>query len=470
MKQAEETIVFVGGSIISMLMALYYKKKEAYPGKIVILEKNTELGGLYRSLKYEDDIVFDYGVHIYTEINKPEIDKFFIDILGEDEWEYHEGLNRDISGTAYDGKIQLNTPFVDLRDLPEEKKQQYVDELRAQSHNDINPNSYSNVKEFLTAKFGKSLYEEIFKPIVVKHYKQDPELLDPMATHVIPIGRVVLHDEDVVEKLMGDESLRTRIAFPDQFSLPACYLRQGRLIYPKKFGMYRVVDALTEQLKEYGVEIYLDASVTNIELEGKSCKKVSVSHSSGDFELTNIKELFWNGGYPILAKALGLNQFGSKPEFIKAAFVNILLDKPANVDKMFYLYNFKPDTHIFRIVNYYNYCKSAVTDKGYPLCATTWLHDYDGDVEELVLKELKEIGVITDHKVNFIRTEMAERGFPNLSTEFIGALDKYRADFREQEFTNIKVIGMLAEKGHFYLTEALDAAFSLIQLYCNSEL
>jgi len=466
---SDSKIVFVGASMVSLMMALHYKKNLDAQEKIIFIEKQDELGGLYRSFKYENDIVFDYGVHIYTETTNPVIDKLFIDILGESEWEYMSEHRRDLSGTYYDNSLQQNTPFVDLRSLPQAQKEVYLDEIYACSDNDLNPNSYKTLKDFLMAKFGNSLYQDIFKPIVIKHYKKDPEELDPMASHVIPIGRVVLHDEDEVVKLMDDERLRGRIAFPEQLSLPPCYLRPGRLIYPKKFGMYKVIDKLVSDLKSYDVEFYTSASVDSIKIKDDECNELSFDCNGVQYSLENIKQLYWNGGYPLLAKYLGLNNYSSRPEFIKSAFVNIYLDKPANVGELYYLYNFKPDTHIFRVVNYFNYSPDSITENGYAICATTWLHDYDGDPAELVLKELRELGIITDHKVNFIKSESTERGFPNLTADFVAALDSYRDDFRNQEFKNIKVIGMLAEKGHFYLTEALEYAFSLVPA-CASKL
>jgi protoporphyrinogen oxidase len=464
---SDKNIVFVGASMVSLLVALHYKKNLRSDAKIFFIEKADELGGLYRSFKYENDIVFDYGVHIYTETTNPVIDQLFIDILGESEWEYMSGSRRDISGTYYDNSLQLNTPFVDLRSLSEAQKQVYIDELYACSENDLNPNSYKTLKCFLIAKFGISLYEDIFKPIVVKHYRKDPSELDPMASHVIPIGRVVLHDEDVVTQLMEDERIRKRIAFPDQLSLPPCYLSPGRLIYPKKFGIHQVTDKLVSDLKSYGVEFYTSASVDSIELADGECKEISFSCDQTKYLINNIEMLYWNGGYPLLAKYLGMNQYSSKPEFIRSAFVNIYLDKPANVGELYYLYNFKPNTHIFRVVNYFNYCPDSMTKNGYAICATTWLHDYQGDPGELALKELKDLGIITDQKVIFLRVETSDRGFPNLSADYIVALDLYRNDFRSQGFKNINVIGMLAEKGHFYLTEALKYAFSLVPSYSS---
>jgi protoporphyrinogen oxidase len=454
-------IVFVGASIISMLLALDFKKNKKTKSKIIIIEKSSELGGLYKKFDYGNNLIFDYGIHIYSETNIPEIDNLFINILGEDQWEYMSGLRRDISGTYFNNKLQLNTPFVDLRDLPKEKKSQYIGDLCMQLKKDTSPLSYDNAKDFLTAKFGESLYEEIFKPIVYKHYKMDPSLLDPMATHILPVGRVVLFDEQEVNGLMKADALRSRIAFPDQFSLPDCYLRPGRLIYPKKFGMYRVIEKLKNILEEYGVEFHTSSDVSNIVIKNNQCESLEFNSNGASRMINKIEHLFWNAGYPLLLKYLNMNfDFNSsQPRFINSAFVNMILDKPVNSGKAYYLHNFKPDTNIFRVVNYFNYCPGSVSEKGFPICASTWINENTQDIESQVIQELKEMNIITDHKVNFIKAELNNHAFPNLTKDFIQELDRMRAAFRAQEYKNINVIGMLAEKGHFYLTEALEYAF-----------
>jgi protoporphyrinogen oxidase len=455
----EKNIVFIGASIISMLLALDFKKNKKTKSKITIIEKNSELGGLYKSVHYDNDLVFDYGVHIYTETNIPEIDNLFIDILGEDQWEYMSGLRRDISGTYFNNQLQLNTPFVDLRNLSKEKKSQYIGDLCLQLKKEVSPLKYNNAKEFLIAKFGDSLYEEVFKEILYKHYKMDPELLDPMSTHIIPVGRVVLFDEQEVAGLMKADALRTRIAFPDQFSLPDCYLRPGRLIYPKQFGMYRVIEKLKNILLDYGVDFHTSADFNGLKLSNNECKSIEFSNNGTTKQINNIEQLFWNAGYPLLMKHLGINQSSFKPQFSKAAFVNIMLDRPANVGEMYYIYNFKPETNIFRVVNYYNYCPGSVSERGYPICASTWIDENVANIEEQVIKELKEMNIIDNHKINFIKAEINNHAFPCLTKDFIHEIDGMRNSFRENGYKNIKVIGMLAEKGHFYLTESLEFAF-----------
>lgn len=467
-KAQENNIVFVGGSLVSLMMALYYKKHLKCQERVVVIEKAQELGGHYRSFKYDDDLIFDHGLHLYAETNIAEADELFLDILGHDNWKIMEGRSRNICGTVFNGKLQRNTPFPDLRNLTADQIFRYSLDIKSRKPGYVDPNKYCNAEEFLIDKFGPRLYKDVFRNILKKHYRKDPFELDPMATHILPLGRIALHDTEQTEKFMSDATLGSRIAFPDQDTMPLEFFRQERMLYPKKMGMYQIIEKLIEKLEACGVEIYKNSTVEKLELEEGRCTSLSFSLGKKLYSIENISELYWNGGYPLLAKYLGFEKPSMQPEFTKSAFVNIVLDKPLDAGKLYYFYNCSPESSIFRVANFYNYCPDSISDKGYPICVNTFLHDTEGTVDkelvqEQVIDELKQMQVLTDHKINFIRTEIPGRGVPNLTTEFIKEMDRLRNSFEAQNYKNINVVGMLAQKNQFYLSEVIAHAFTMLK-------
>lgn len=458
-----KSTIFVGASFNALLMA-YHLAKHKKAEKVIIVEKDNEIGGLYRSFKYDNDITFDIDVHIYTETCNPVIDSLVHELLPERDWIFMSGKYRDVSGTYYDGKLQTNTPYVDLRHYNKEKKSQFLGDMFTQIKNDTCPTKYKNTEEFLLAKFGKSLYEDVFKEIITSHYKTDANKLDTFCTHVIPVGRVVLYDEDIIEDLMTSSAIRARMAYPDQFSLPDCFLRKGNLIYPKKYGIFRLVEELRKRLEALGVEIYTNTKVEKLECKNQTASKIILQNCNKKIEIDNIEHLYWNGGYQLLTKELNLPMESFKPEFRKSAYINLIFNKPIYSSNMYYEYCFDKNSPIFRITNYYNYCEDSITKLGYPICVTLWLsEEHQGqDLCKFTIEELRRLNLIDDsHIVNFSQAESIERGFPNPTVEFIGAVDKLRDQFINQNYKNIDVIGMLAKKNHFYLTEALEHGFSL---------
>jgi cation diffusion facilitator CzcD-associated flavoprotein CzcO len=106
-------IVFVGGGLSSLIMAKVLIRKGIPARDITIVENSSELGGQYSSIR-TDSSVFDLGMHIYYETGIEEIDSCFIDIQPEN-WIYLADNKKDIAGIFWNGNLQINSPYPDLR-------------------------------------------------------------------------------------------------------------------------------------------------------------------------------------------------------------------------------------------------------------------------------------------------------------------------------------------------------------------
>ena len=452
------TIVLVGGSFTTMLLALKLKLDDS-SRDITIIEKAKELGGLYRTYHYTDSIQFDMGVHIYTDTTDEEIDNLVYDLLAKEEWNVLEGTRRDLAGTYFNGKLQLNTSYVDLRELPENKKSQHLGDMFLNIAKDIDPKKYNNTEDFLKAKFGESLTQEVFTPILEKHYKQPLKELDVMATHITPIARIAIYEDQALHGLMQAEQIRPRIAFPDQRRLPECYQRKGRLLYPKKFGIDRITKALANKLESLGVKIYTDTTIQSLKVSNQKIQSITIESSEG-IQTVNTSRIFWGGGLPGLAKMLDIKQ-ESNFQFQKAAFINLILNKPLKSEDLYYFYVFDQGFSTFRVTNYSAYCPNAINEKGYPVCVCLWL-DKDLPEDEMIqlaISELKRMSVIDDsYKVNFAKPEFTN-GFPKMTVDNISLMDNLRDKITEAGIENLNTVGILSKKGLFYLTEILVDAF-----------
>jgi len=461
-RKNDGTIVFVGGSFTSMLTALHLLKHNPKE-KIVIIEKETELGGLYRNFKYSETNIFDHGVHIYTETCNPEIDDLVFDLLPENEWMKMEGKFRDVSGTYYNGKLQTNTPFIDIRNLNEEQKNKYIGEIFSSLANDPNPLAYKNTEDYLNAKYGKSLTQDIMAKILHKHYDTEVSRLDPTSTHVIPVSRVVLFDDNVMSEFMGSKSVRSRLAFPDQFNLPGEFLRKGRLLYPRKYGIHQLIKLLEQKLVDQGVKFVMNATVNSMQSNDQQVTAIEIKTVDQIQSINNIKHLFWGVGVVPLARQLELKLPEHKPEFKKGVFVNMRLNLPPNTGLMYYVYCFDENYSTFRVTNYASYCPTARNEDGFPICVTLWpKKDFDGDYCKLAEEELRSMKLLSDyHKVNFAKAEIAGTGFPNPTVESANFVDTARSKIKDLNINNLDLTGTMSEKGLFYLTEILEHSFKV---------
>ena len=93
---------------------------------ILIVEQESKIGGQFGSFDYGEYGLFDYGMHIYYESCVPEIDALFKDIFPSSDWNILEGNRKDIAGLFVNGRLQVDTPYIDLRGTKKEFHKQKV--------------------------------------------------------------------------------------------------------------------------------------------------------------------------------------------------------------------------------------------------------------------------------------------------------------------------------------------------------
>jgi protoporphyrinogen oxidase len=281
-----------------------------------------------------------------------------------------------------------------------------------------------------------------------------------MATHITPVGRIAIYEDKELHGLMQAGQVRPRVAFPDQRRLPECYQRKGRLLYPRQFGIDRITKALANKLENLGVKIHTDTSIQSLKLSNQKIQSMTIESPKGIQEI-NTARIFWGGGLPGLAKMLDIKQEGNF-QFQKAAFINLVLDKPLQTEDLYYFYVFDQGFSTFRVTNYSAYCPGAINEKGYPVCVCLWLDKdlTEDEMIQLAISELKKMSVIDDsYKVNFAKPEFTN-GFPKMTVANISLMDTLRDKISELKIENLNTVGILSQKGLFYLTEILVDAFT----------
>lgn len=452
------SFIFVGGGLPSLLLAsLLNKFKLTSP--ILIIESSDRPGGQFKSIEYPNGELFDQGMHIYYETDILEIDEAFLSILPEDEWNYLIGNRKDVAGIFFNGKLQVTTPYPDLRDYHHEEKMSFIGSI-FENIEESNLESFTNMSELLNAHFGSRIAQEIFAPIIKKLYGLKAEELDPLAFRLTAINRVVLFNEQTTEDLMKSELLRTRIGYPDQLNLPIIRKSQSRGLYPKSFGFGKVIDKLQKNLNESGVLFISNTRVKEIIFKDSKIKYVKCNDEiESNFEIQN--GVIWSADVFSLLKLSG-EPAESKIQFGLKKCVNLLLKNEPKMGGLYYFYNFDELSSIFRVTNYSAYCFDAAKNGIFPICIEYWAKGdlTDHEIKAATVRDLIKMQIVpSEDEILFVEISPQPILFPNPSVEAIESIRNAITLLEKINVKNLILIGPLTSNGTFFLHEVLRSGY-----------
>jgi protoporphyrinogen oxidase len=467
----QKNIVISGSGISGLLSALLLCKTSK--NNIYVIEKNNQIGGLLKAFNYGENGDFDYGMHNFLETGVPELDKIMFEVLPESEWQILDGSKRDLAGIYFNGKLQKHTPYIDLRNLSNEDYRlclaDFFDNLNKNIEKNTAQDVEKNALDYSIDRFGKVVTEKAIAPALEKVYKTPAHTLDYMATLFTPMSRITLFDEPLIKNLIKSDILRDRIAFVDQRNLPLDKSSGRRGYYPKKYGMYRFVEALKRILIENKVIFLTGSEITSIDYNNQKINSVEIKTPERNNKIGDIDKLIWTANLPLLGKFLKL-EFNDlkydKP--LKTVIVNILLNKKPEMDDLYYFFCYAPQFNTFRLTNFINYCDGASRNNAYPICMELLVEDEQVKnlklLEELAIKELHDFGILAENtKITFTKAEVLESGFPMPSKNNINSLKVIREGIKSLNLENLYNLGILAEKNLFFQTDVLIDSYNKIK-------
>lgn len=455
-----------------MIMAQMIKKYRDPDAEIVIVEKAPVIGGQYTSFNYGENGFFDIGMHLFYESTIPEIDELFTGIMPDEEWNILVNNEKDIAGVFYNGRLQEGTPYVDLRNCPKEKWNQYVAGILEAIKNNSNEDypAGANAYESLKIHFGQAITDDIFVPVFEKLYYTHARELDNAAIYLTTVNRVALFDKEIVPDLLKSDEIRARICFPDQLLMPNYRNNSSRGFYPKEYGMVKVIEKLKSTLENEGVTFITSSFVKEVEVKDGKVINASLQMSDGTLQQLPVKEIFWTAGLPSLAGALNISlsdlQFDRK--HTEDMYINFLFDKKPEMGRLYHFFCFDKGYRSFRVTNFSNYCPAAANGKGYPLAIEFWTKPEDPKSEEELLelakKELYDFGVINDSfKIIFSRVEKKTgHGFPLPSVKNMNNLDTIKARIGEKKINNIISTGIFSDRNVFFIADVLENSYKKV--------
>ena len=234
-KRTFKKIGILGGGIAGLSLANFLNEKS-----VVILEKETKVGGLCRSYN-AGGVSYDIGPHIMFSKN-PEVLRFMTTIIPTNR------IKR--SNLIFLNGRYIKYPFENfLGQLKDKKIIDYC--LNAFLHNPYKDMPAENMLAFFLKTFGEGITRTYLQPYNEKIWKFDPSMLDTQMVDRIPKPP----EEHIINSAKGKYS--------------EGYLHQLFFYYPKKGGYQSMVDAVAKKISEKGVEIYAGKAVINIRKDGR---------------------------------------------------------------------------------------------------------------------------------------------------------------------------------------------------------
>ncbi len=472
MPAQKSNILIVGGGTTGLMAATLLS--QAWPERhIVLVEKSKTLGGLLRSFDYGANGRFDCGAHNFQETLIEELDHLFLSLLPPEQWHVMSGREREIAGHYYQGKLQANTPFVDLRGLPESLYktclQDFFWNLNQQSQNRLVQNPES-AYDFCLQHFGPVITETVIQPILFKLFGKDIQSLHKLPLLFLHLNRIAFLDEAIVTDLTQSQLLRSRIAFSDQRDLPLERSAGKRNFYPKSLGMQQLIDAFEARLRQRNVTILTEAVVGDIQETDGKISSVTLKQAGQALQEMFVEQVIWTAGIHPLTLTLGLQDADDsfdKP--LQTAFVHLQLDQKLQANDLFYIYPFDPQFLTYRVVNYANFCPQTLQGPTYPVTLELFLPpDQAWEKETLPqrgIAELRGMGLISEEtNVLFATAEITTEGFPMPTLKNIELTQTRRERIKAKALKNLTLLGILAEDELLFHKDVNVHAFQQLKL------
>ena len=463
-QETQDIDIVVGGGIAGLVAALLLAERDGR--KVMVVERESVPGGLLRCFDYGEHGRFDYGMHNMYETGIPALDEILFGLLPEDHWQLLEGMQRDLAGLFFAGRLQLNSPFPDIRNLSRSDWQSctasFFDELdRPSSSAGSNANAYDDAK----SRLGKAVADMVIDAALRKQFGKPACELAAFASRLTTLSRVVMFGEDSFVDLMRSNQLRERLAFPEQRNLPTEWASGRKAYYPKAYGIYRVIDALLERLAAADVEILTNAALNALSVDTGKIRQVTVAASGSTRTIDHIGRVVWTSGLPPVAGLLGLDLSSipfDKPR--KTVVVNLLLRNPPVMGDLYYFYCYEPGFRTFRVTHFGAYCEGASRSGGHPVAVELLIDEPLPDapaLQEIAIQELLNFGVIaTPEDVNFVAAEVLAAGFPMPSCRNFDALNRIRENIHDMKIENLVLLGVLSEENVFFQRDVLAQTYT----------
>lgn len=466
MTDMTKNTVVVGAGLNGLVLARLLQKQAK---KVTLIDAADNAGGLFRSWSYPQFGTYDYGVHIFQDTGVAEVESVIRGALPEAQWSTLTGPRREVAGLFFNGRLQLNSAFLDLRDHTD--REALFGGMLAHFNDGIpHADEGATFDESITGKFGKPILDQVIAPIVEGIYGKKVNELQPLASTLTPFHRVVFFDEKNMQDLMQSEAIRARCAYPEQRHLPEKYSSGLASYYPKQFGLQKVVDRLLGDFVRDGGALHLGSTISSFDGDVRRLASIRVESKSGGAVIDSVDRCVWTAALPTLYRALLGNQAPPLSSDMppQTWILNLSLAEKPRMEDLYFFYSYLTGGNIFRVSNPLAYSEEHEGPQNgfYPLCVEA-VFPFESKLsqEEITKKlvgELLQMQIFSEEAVCFTDLNRLPTGFPMPTLKNAEAIAMMRTRLEQGGFENIIPVGVQAEPGLFYYRDVLRYGYSKV--------
>lgn len=315
-------IIGAGPAGLSVACRLLERGKKNF----IILEKESEVGGLCRSIEI-DGSPFDFGGGHFLDVRRPNINKFLFHYMKEEEWNrYIRDSRIDLNGKVIGSPIEANIWMLDM-----DTQIQYLKAIAEAGCVSGKPMP-EKFTEWIFWKLGNKIAEDYMLPYNRKMFGED---LDALGTYWM----------EKLPDVSFEDTLRSCLEHQAHAKQPG----HTEFLYPKRYGYGEV-------WKRMGAELG-DRLKTGVDVTELNVEKQTVNGKYRADIIINTAP--WTSFQLIKGVDKGVSDCIKKLRYssIVTEYYNESLDTEA---QWIYYPNFDVDYH--RILVRHNYCQGS---KGY---------------------------------------------------------------------------------------------------------
>lgn len=425
---------------------------------MTVVESASELGGLLAGRYYnEHDIYFDQGTHIFQETGNPELDLCLQSCLPSEDLILMSAQEGDLSGCLFNGTLQTNSHFPDLRGR--ELFNDVVVELR---HNALNRTElphldrHSPIVPAAERWFGKAYTHEVLSPILTHLYQHPADQLSVFSMILPGLTRSIIDSDLAWIEFSASAKYRAVIGYPEQRELPDQFRHRRRSYYARNLGSKALIDGLAAWLSSNDVSLLTGTTVVGLSLD--DCH-IDIQNGSAEVQRIQFDHMITSVGAVSTAKILGIpfHKYGfdrAMPHWI----INIELDRPVELD-LCYMYGFDTSASWYRLTNYGRF-SGDMNDRRITLEVIGNREVAEQGLADRLINELVNSGVLKHRDYRFADAFRLKAGFPSPSAKNLQALAEIASDVRKVLPPNVSLCGTGALPGLFFQNEVVSHAYA----------